>query len=180
MRGCWANQKPTRTPATEPMTKASIASISVIQRCFQIVPSANHLTTRAATSTGFEKKNGGNKVTPPIGTVVRTYHATTEMTAMRTCNERSLILDMAQLPPLQVSFRLERVLEQPDDARRSLDVTGELLEQLQPGEARRQCFRIEIGRDQDEGVVVRRLVRRRARPEIDALARGALAADIFV
>ena len=44
------------------MTKASIASISVIQRCFQIVPSTNHLTMRAATSTGVEKKNGGSSV----------------------------------------------------------------------------------------------------------------------
>src|SRR6267154_505312 len=154
-RGCWANQKPIKTPATEPMTKASIASINVIHRCFQIVPSANHLTTRAATSTGFEKKNGGNSVTPPIGTVVRTYHDTTEMTAMRTCNERSLILDMDQAPLVAHSLRLERVLEQPDDARRSLDVAGKLLEQLQPGEARRQCLGVEIGRDQDEGVVVR-------------------------
>ena len=42
------------------MTKASIASTSVIHRCFQIVPSTNHLTTRAATSSGVEKKNGGN------------------------------------------------------------------------------------------------------------------------
>ena len=81
------------------MTKASIASISVIQRCFQIVPSANHLTTRAATSTGLEKKNGGSSVTPPIGTVVSTCHATTEMTAMRSCNERSLTRDTIKLLP---------------------------------------------------------------------------------
>src|SRR6185436_18914523 len=111
MRGCWANQKPTRTPATEPMTKASIASISVIQRCFQIVPSANHLTTRAATSTGFEKKNGGNKVTPPTGTVVKTYHAPSETTATRVCNRRSLIRDTDQAPPGCMRRVSERVLE---------------------------------------------------------------------
>src|SRR6187455_2749318 len=74
-RGCCANQKPISTPATEPMTNASIASIRVTQRCFQIVPSTNHLTTRCATSTGLEKKNGGNSVTPPIGNVVNTCHA---------------------------------------------------------------------------------------------------------
>ena len=38
------------------MTKASRASTSVIQRCFQIVPSTNHLTIRRATSDGVEKK----------------------------------------------------------------------------------------------------------------------------
>ena len=93
------------------MTKASIASISVIQRCFQIVPSANHLTTRAATSTGLEKKNGGNSVTPPIGTVVSRYHASTEMTAMRSCNERSLTRDTIKLLPSASS----RLSEMPAD-----------------------------------------------------------------
>src|SRR5262249_57173980 len=67
-RGWRANEKPTSTPATDPMTKASTDSTSVIQRCFQIVPSANHLTMRDATSEGVEKKNGGSSVTPPIGT----------------------------------------------------------------------------------------------------------------
>jgi hypothetical protein len=61
--GLRANQKPISTPPSEPMTNARIASTSVIQRCFQIVPSTNHFTTRAATSPGVEKKNGGSSVT---------------------------------------------------------------------------------------------------------------------
>ena len=44
------------------MTKASIASTSVIHRCFQIVPSTNQRTMREATSSGVEKKNGGSSV----------------------------------------------------------------------------------------------------------------------
>src|SRR2546425_13290838 len=81
--GCWANQNPTRTPATDPITKASTDSTSVIHRCFQIVPSTNHLTMRAATSDGVEKKNGGNSLMPPIGTVVSTCHSSTAATATR-------------------------------------------------------------------------------------------------
>src|SRR6185437_11202377 len=73
--------------------KASMASTSVIQRCFQIVPSANHLTMRCATSSGVEKKNGGSSVTPPIGTVVRTYHSAIETIATRICKSRRLIRD---------------------------------------------------------------------------------------
>src|ERR1700684_242817 len=42
MRGCAANQKPITMAAAEPVKKASIASLSVTQRCFQMVPSANH------------------------------------------------------------------------------------------------------------------------------------------
>jgi hypothetical protein len=59
-----ANQKPISTPASEPITNASIASTSVIHRCRQIVPSTNHLMTRDATSSGVEKKNGGSSRTP--------------------------------------------------------------------------------------------------------------------
>src|SRR5258708_4282870 len=62
MVGLRANQKPISTPASEPITKASIASTRVIQRCFQIEPSTNHFTTRAATSPGAEKKNGGSSL----------------------------------------------------------------------------------------------------------------------
>ena len=65
------------------MTKASTDSTSVIHRCFQIVPSTNHLTMRAATSDGVEKKNGGSSLTPPIGTVVSTCHSSTATTATR-------------------------------------------------------------------------------------------------
>src|SRR5205085_4910539 len=61
--GLRANQKPISTPPSEPITNASMASTSVIHRCFQIVPSTNHLTMRAATSPGEEKKNGGSTVT---------------------------------------------------------------------------------------------------------------------
>jgi hypothetical protein len=60
--GLRANQKPISTPLSDPITKARRASTSVIQRCFQIVPSTNHLNTRDATSSGVEKKNGGNTV----------------------------------------------------------------------------------------------------------------------
>src|ERR1700730_8925672 len=72
------------------MTKASIASTSVIHRCRQIVPSANHLYTRPATSPGVEKKNGGSRITPPIGTVDRTCHSASAATATRIWSERSV------------------------------------------------------------------------------------------
>src|SRR3954466_8669041 len=99
MRGCWANQKPTSTPEIEPMAKASIASTSVIQRCFQIVPSTNHLTMRCTTSIGVEKKNGGSSGDSPTGIVVSACHATTETTATSNCSERSLIFDTIKLLP---------------------------------------------------------------------------------
>ena len=60
MRGWRANQKPTSTPPIEPRTKASVASSSVIQRCFQITPVTNQSTICLPTSTGLEKKNGGS------------------------------------------------------------------------------------------------------------------------
>src|SRR3974390_3313751 len=67
-RGGCANQKPISTPAIEPSRNASIDSRSVIHRCFQIVPSLNHLTMRANTSDGVEKKNGSSRnVFSPIG-----------------------------------------------------------------------------------------------------------------
>src|SRR5262245_15705173 len=93
-RGWRANQKPTSTPPTDPMTNASTDSTRVIQRCLQIVPSANHLTTRAATSRGVEKKNGGSSLTPPIGTVVSTCHSATATTATRSCNVSSVRRDI--------------------------------------------------------------------------------------
>ena len=51
-----------------------------------MVPSANHFTTRAATSSGVEKKNGGSSGLPPTGIVVRTCHSAIETTATSTCN----------------------------------------------------------------------------------------------
>src|SRR5262249_38342142 len=89
-RGCCANQKPTRIPATEPMTKASTDSTSVIHKCFQIVPSTKHLTMRAAKSAGVEKKNGGRSFTPPMGTVVKSCQMSTAASATRSWSARSL------------------------------------------------------------------------------------------
>src|SRR5476651_292340 len=67
VRGWRANQKPTSTPPIEPIAKASIASISVTQRCFQITPETNQATTWFATSSGLEKKNGGSNILPNTG-----------------------------------------------------------------------------------------------------------------
>src|SRR5215470_6666971 len=96
--GCRANQKPISTPPTEPMTNASTDSISVIHICSQIVPSTNHLTMRAATSDGVEKKNGGRSFTPPIGTVVSTCQSAIAATATSSCNARSVGRDMQAIP----------------------------------------------------------------------------------
>src|SRR5215475_1197482 len=184
MVGWRANQKPTNTPAIEPITKASIDSESVIQRCFQIMPSANSFTTRAATSYGVEKKNGGSTSVPKIGTVVNSCHRPIAMTATSACNRRRLRRFTIDLLPSRLSSRgcrpgSERVLEQADQAGRALGVTCELLHQLRLGEAGRQRLGVEVGRDQSERVVVRR-AGRRARAEIGALPRSALAADIFL
>src|SRR5262245_12935997 len=75
------------------MTKASTDSTSVIHRCFQIVPSTNHLTMRAATSDGVEKKNGGSSFTPPMGTVVKSCQSSTAASATRSWSARSLARD---------------------------------------------------------------------------------------
>src|SRR6516165_6512449 len=91
--GCRANQNPTMMPASDPMTKASTDSTSVIHRCRQIVPSANHLTMRNATSVGVEKKKGGNSLTPPIGMVENTCQRSTTTAATRNCMIRSLERD---------------------------------------------------------------------------------------
>jgi len=79
------------------MTKASTDSTSVIHRCFQIVPSTNHLTMRAATSDGVEKKNGGRSFTPPMGTVVKSCQSSTTASATRSWSARSLNRDTAKL-----------------------------------------------------------------------------------
>src|SRR5580658_6497784 len=73
--------------------------------------------------------------------------------------------------------------EQPDQSRRALDVGGwraELRDQLVAGQAGRQFFRIEIGGDENECIVVRRGVGRRAWTAVGADAEQALAADIFI
>ncbi len=108
--GLRANQKPTSTPASEPITNASIASISVIHRCFQIVPSTNHFTMREATSSGVEKKNGGKRVTqffsapkydrPHTGYWVSTCHSAIDTTATRIWRVRSVTRDIVHPPPV--------------------------------------------------------------------------------
>jgi hypothetical protein len=52
---------------------------------------------RAATSTGVEKKNGGNSFTPPIGTVVSTCQSATATTATSSWRIRRLRRDTARL-----------------------------------------------------------------------------------
>src|SRR5260370_17572408 len=86
------------------MTKASIASPSVIHRCFQIVPSTNHLYTRSATSPGVEKKNGGSRITPPSGTVDKTCHSASDTTATRIWSERSVSRFISASPRLRVAL----------------------------------------------------------------------------
>ena len=84
----------------------------MIQRCFQIVPSTNHLTMRPATSDGVEKKNGGNSLTPPIGTVVSTCQSSTARTATRSWRARSLVRDIAcKSPPMSAAAGLRVALE---------------------------------------------------------------------
>src|SRR5947208_3033218 len=107
MVGLRANQKPISTPPSEPTTKASIASTSVIHRCFQMVPSTNQRTMREATSSGVEKKNGGNSFTPPIGTVVNTCHSAIDTTATRIWRARSVARFMASPQVRSVPSPLE-------------------------------------------------------------------------
>src|SRR5262249_56513510 len=52
--------------------------------------STSHLTMRAATSAGVEKKNGGRSFTPPMGTVVQSCQSNTVTSATRNWNARSL------------------------------------------------------------------------------------------
>jgi hypothetical protein len=80
----------------EPMMKARIDSSSVIHRCRQIEPSANHFTIRIATSTGFEKKNGGSSVTPKIGRV-NTCHSRIATTATSSCRITKVTRDIIRL-----------------------------------------------------------------------------------
>src|SRR4029078_1496895 len=100
-RGWRANQKPTSTPPTEPITKARIDSHSVIARCFQITPVANHLTIWLPTSTGLEKKNGGRIMRPNTGTVAKNCHSDSATTATINCQNNSVRRDIRKTPPLR-------------------------------------------------------------------------------
>src|SRR5258708_15755688 len=95
--GWRANQNPTTTPPSEPIAKARIDSHSVIARCFQITPLRNQSKIWLPTSTGLEKKNGGNSMRPKIGTVANNCHSPTATTATSNCNDRSPILDTLKL-----------------------------------------------------------------------------------
>ena len=97
--GLRANQKPTSTPASEPIVKASSASISVTHRWRQIVPCTNHLTMRSATSTGVEKKNGGSTITPKIGTLVKNHHRPSAAAAASDCRSRRTGHGTTRPPP---------------------------------------------------------------------------------
>src|SRR5262249_20712962 len=193
-----------RIPATEPMTKASTDSTSVIHRCFQIVPSTNHLTMRAATSDGLEKNNGGKSSTPPIGTVVKNCQSSTAASATRSWRARSLNRDTAKLGfatswpclarPSTSLFetlghgrnssghdgqRSLRLRERSDDAGRALGVPVQRLHELVARQAGLKRIRVEVGGNQGEGVVVRR-ARGRAGAEVMRQPHQALAADIFL
>src|SRR6478609_4374723 len=174
VRGWRANQKPTSTPPIDPITKASIDSDSVTQRCFQITPETNQATICCATSTGFEKKNGGRTTWPKIGQVVRTCQSTIATTATRICNKVSLTrsipnLDAALWPP-----------EQPDEPCSGLGMALELLLQLIAREPSRQRAWLQISRDEHENIMVKAGAWRRARPAVNRLSRRFLAAGEFV
>src|SRR5437588_10973302 len=76
----------------------------------------------------------------------------------------------------------ERVLwmrEQAHMSGRAFGMSGKLGIELRQGQSGRQFFRVEVGRDDLERVVMRRAWRRAGAGEV-AHALGALAADIFV
>src|SRR5262249_53318519 len=79
----------------------------------------------------------------------------------------------------QPHYRLLRLYEEADKARRALRVAGKLGLQLRQREPCRQFLGVEIGRDHHVRVVMRR-AGWRARPGKEADALGALAADILV
>src|SRR5262252_6370539 len=97
MTGLRANQKPINTPAVAPIAKASIDSASVTHRCRQMEPPANSRTTRAATSPGVEKKNGGSNAVPKYASVLRTCHNAITMTATMAWSRRSLGRDTSDV-----------------------------------------------------------------------------------
>jgi hypothetical protein len=92
--GLRANQKPISTPAPAPIAKASIDSDSVTQRCRQMSPPAKSCATRAATSPGVEKKNGGSTASPKYASVLRTCHAAMAAMATTAWSRRSLTRDI--------------------------------------------------------------------------------------
>ena len=59
-------------------------------------------------------------------------------------------------------------------------MTIELVEQLEPSQTGRQSLRIQIGRDENEGVVMRCRARRRAWTDVDVLFCSANTANKFV
>src|SRR5262245_54288145 len=178
------NQKPMRMPATEPITKASTDSMSVIQRWMKIEPSENQRMIRRTTFSGVAKKNVGRIGSPRIGTAVRRCQSAIATTATRSWSERSLPrITIKLLPGLSASS--VRLHEQADNAGRALGARRragghDLGRDLVLGQAGRQVGHLEVGRDQHEGIMVRLHGGRRARAGIEADALGALAADVLV
>src|ERR1700676_2334551 len=161
------------TPPSEPIAKARIDSHSVINRCFQITPLANQSKIWLPTSTGLEKKNGGSHVRPNTGTVASNCHSPSATTATSSCRERSPTLDtfklLSSFAQRDSSLRLG---ERPDQAGRLLGVAVQRLDQLFAGQAGRERRRLEIGRDQGEGVVMQRAGRRARAGIIGQLGRA--------
>jgi len=75
------------------LTRASTDSTSVIHRCFQIVPSTNHLTMRGRRPRGREEERGSS-FPAPIGTVVKAARAATAAIATRSWSIKSVNRDM--------------------------------------------------------------------------------------
>src|SRR5271163_3384145 len=90
----------------------------------------------------------------------------------------SQLIRPARTPRAETPAASLRLHEQPDQAGRALDVLVELGLQLRQREAGRQFLGVEIGRDDQEGVVVRR-AGRGAWAGIMADALRALAADVL-
>ena len=85
----------------------------------------------------------------------------------------------AQLSPTGEVNQPSRMRERADQAGRALGVAVERLDHLITRHAFLQRLRVEIGRDQGEGVMMRR-AGRRARAGVGRLLRGADAADKLV
>src|SRR5712672_313630 len=144
---------------------------------------------RAPTSTGLEKKNGGSSTVPKIGTVVRSCHRPSAATPTSTCKKRSLMrltikllrrcreqTCRARYGPRALGLRLG---ESPDQPGRALGVAVERLEELVPGQAGLERFRLEVRGDQGESVVMP-VAGRRAWTEIMPQPGLTLAADVFL
>src|SRR5712671_4389908 len=144
---------------------------------------------RAPTSTGLEKKNGGSTTVPKIGTVVKSCHRPSAATPTSTCKKRSLMrltikllrrcreqTCRARYGPRALGLRLGESSDQPG---RALSVSVERLEELVPGQAGLERFRLEVRGDQGESVVMP-VAGRRAWTEIMPQPGLTLAADIFL